>query len=332
MTSETFGVPQPIFGYGIYCITGRSNVPLAEAVGSVLSVPVKVVTDRFADKEISCQIPDCIRGADVFIIQSICPPDVNSALMEILIMTDAARRASAKRVTAVIPYLGYSRQDRKAEPRTAISAKLVCDLLVTAGVDRVISLELHNFSIQGFFSSRTPLDTIYASSLFASYISTYFSDLSNVALVSPDVGGIVRTRQIAKILDCPIALIDKRRPAPNVCEVVNVIGDVSNKVCVLVDDIVDTANSLCNAASALIEKGALSVFAAVAHAILSYPAVDRIRRSPLQKLFVTDSIPVNKSIISESGDKIVVVSCADLVAKSINVVHYEQSMSEVLPL
>ncbi|KAL0225574.1 hypothetical protein P9112_012898 [Eukaryota sp. TZLM1-RC] len=316
--------------YSIYAVTGSSNPALSHAVSSYLNIPVHQITSTFADNEITAQFPESIRGKDVFIINSICPPDVNKSLMEVLIMIDSAKRASAKRVTAMIPYFGYARQDRKSLARVPITAKLIVDLLIASGVDRVCTLELHSPQIQGFFPARHPLDLLYSCNIFATWVNERKDSFANLVIVSPDIGGVSRAREVAKLLDCSIALIDKRRPEPNVAEVMNVIGEVKDRCCVLLDDIVDTAGTLCKAAEALVNQGCDAVLALVCHPVLSELAPERVKNSSLTKLVVTNSIPVSQSVIERSGNKIEIVCCADRIAKAIEVIHYEASMSSNL--
>ena len=265
----------------------NSNRPLAEAVADALHLPLaKASIRRFADQEVFVEIHENVRGEDVFVIQSTSAP-CNDHLMELLITLDALRRASARRVTAVIPYFGYARQDRKAGPRTPISAKLVANLITEAGANRVLTMDLHAGQIQGFFD--IPVDNLYAGPLFSRDIQTRFAN-QEVMIVSPDVGGVARARQIASRLDCDLAIIDKRRERAGVSEVMNVIGDVAGKACILVDDLVDSGGTLCNAAAALTARGANSASVYVTHGVLSGNAVDRISASQIESLTMTDSI------------------------------------------
>ncbi|KAL0235026.1 hypothetical protein GEMRC1_001608 [Eukaryota sp. GEM-RC1] len=319
-------VPASYHNYSIYCVTGSSNPDLASRIGEYLNLDVTRITNTFADKEIFAYFPESIRGKDVYIINSISPPDVNKHLMETLIMIDAAKRASAQRVTAVIPYYGYARQDRKDKARTPISAKLVADLLTASGVDRVVAMELHNLSIQGFFSSNVPLDLIYSCNIFSTHLQKqpYFED---IVIVSPDIGGVGRAREVAGLLNTTLAVIDKRRPKPNVSEVMNIIGDVAGKVCVLIDDICDTAGTLTKAAAALVEHGAGRVFACISHPVLSHPASERIVESCIEKLVVINTIRISDEVKEQLGDKLEVLCCSKLVGKAIEVIHFEASMS-----
>src|ERR1700732_2809125 len=277
----------------IKLVAGNSNPVLAQEIADWLHLPpTKAIVRRFADMEIFVEIQENVRGSDVFIIQSTSFP-ANDHLMELLIITDALRRASARRITAVVPYFGYARQDRKAGPRTPISAKLVANLIAHAGVDRVMTLDLHAGQIQGFFD--IPTDNLYASPVMVRDIKERF-DLTNVTVASPDVGGVVRARGLAKRIDAPLAIIDKRRERPNESEVMNVIGEVAGQTCILIDDIVDSGGTLVNAADALLEKGAKDVYAYITHGVLSGGAVARVTASKLKELVITDSIQPTDAI------------------------------------
>ena len=274
-------------------LTGNSNRPLAEAISAYLNLPLtKAVMRRFSDLEIFVEIQENVRGEDVYVIQSTSYP-ANDNMMELLVAIDALRRGSANRITAVIPYYGYARQDRKSGPRTPISAKLVANLITVAGADRVLTLDLHAGQIQGFFD--IPTDNLHAAPVFTNDIVEQF-DGEDLTIVSPDVGGVVRARLIAKRLDADLAIIDKRRERAGVSEVMNIIGDVDNRVCILVDDIVDSAGTLCNAAEALMEAGAKAVSAYVTHGVLSGGAVARVSASPLKELVTTDSIQATEAV------------------------------------
>lgn len=309
---------------------------LAEATGSGFSLGQATVK-RFADGEVWVKYQENIRNQDVFIIQPTCSP-VNEHLMELLVMVDAAKRASAASITAVIPYYGYARQDRKAEPRTPISARLVASLLETAGINRMVSVDLHANQIQGFFN--VPVDNLYAANdLTDFYIKAY--DLKagcgknaplheNLVLVSPDAGGASRCRAYSKRLNCPMAIIDKRRPAPNQVEVTNIIGDVAGKDVVLLDDMVDTAGSLCVAAAYLRKKGAQRIEACVTHAVLSGEAVNRINDSVIERLVVTDTIPLREEALR--SEKIQVVSIAHLLAQAIEAIKTNDSISSLFDI
>ncbi len=274
-------------------LTGNSNRPLAEAISAYLNLPLtKASVRRFSDLEVFVEIQENVRGEDVYVIQSTSYP-ANDNMMELLVAIDALKRGSANRITAVIPYYGYARQDRKSGPRTPISAKLVANLITVAGADRVLTLDLHAGQIQGFFD--IPTDNLYGAPVFTKDIIERF-DGEPLTIVSPDVGGVIRARAIAKRLDADLAIIDKRRERAGVSEVMNIIGDVDNRVCILVDDIVDSAGTLCNAAEALMESGAKSVSAYVTHGVLSGGAVARVSSSPLQELVMTDSIQATEAV------------------------------------
>ena len=274
-------------------LTCNSNRPIAEAISAYLNLPLTSASiRRFSDMEVFVEINENVRGEDVFVIQSTSYP-ANDNLMELLVTMDALRRGSARRITAVIPYFGYARQDRKSSPRSPISAKLVANLITQAGADRVLTLDLHAGQIQGFFD--IPLDNLFASPGFSKDIKERY-DGDNIIMVSPDVGGVVRARAIAKRLDTNLAIIDKRRERAGESEVMNVIGDVKNCRCILIDDIVDSAGTLCNAADALIESGAKSVSAYVTHGVLSGGAVARVTASPLENLVTTDSIMATEAV------------------------------------
>ena len=274
-------------------LTCNSNRPIAEAISAYLSLPLTSASiRRFSDMEVFVEINENVRGEDVFVIQSTSYP-ANDNLMELLVTMDALRRGSARRITAVIPYFGYARQDRKSSPRSPISAKLVANLITQAGADRVLTLDLHAGQIQGFFD--IPLDNLFASPGFSKDIKERY-DGDDIIMVSPDVGGVVRARSIAKRLDTNLAIIDKRRERAGESEVMNVIGDVKNCRCILIDDIVDSAGTLCNAAEALIESGAKSVSAYVTHGVLSGGAVARVTASPLENLVTTDSIMATEAV------------------------------------
>jgi len=271
-------------------IAGNSNLPLAQAISTALEIPLaKSIIRRFSDMEISVEIQENVRGEDVFVLQSTSYP-ANDNLMELLVVIEALRRGSARRITAVLPYFGYARQDRKPAPRTPISAKLVANMITAAGADRVLTMDLHAGQIQGFFD--IPLDNLYAAPVFTRDIKARLGEEDNITVVSPDIGGVIRARAVAKRLDADLAIIDKRREQAGVSEVMNIIGDVENRRCILIDDIVDSGGTLCNAAVALKEAGALEVYAYITHGVLSGGAVTRIGESPLEKLIVTDSIQV----------------------------------------
>ncbi len=301
--------------------SGSANTELTKSICDYLQVePGKHMLKTFADGEIYLQIKENVRGMDVFVVQSTCTP-VDTHLMELLLMLDALRRASAKRITAVLPYYGYSRQDRKDKPRVPISAKLVASLLVTAGADRLLTLDLHAAQIQGFFD--IPVDHLYGRPVMVDYLSRL--NLPRLTVVSPDAGGARRARAIAARLKAPLAIIDKRREEANVADVMHVIGKVKGRTCLIVDDLVDTAGTLVKGVEALLEKGANAVYASCTHAVLSGSAVARIKESALTKLVVTDSIPLSKQA-GECG-KIRQLSIAPLLAKAIESIYDETSIS-----
>ena len=302
---------------------GNANRPLTEEICACLGVPVaEASVTRFSDGEVYVQILENVRGADVFVVQPTCQP-VDTNLVELLLLIDALKRASAQRITAVIPYYGYARQDRKDKPRVPISAKLVADLLTTAGASRTLTLDLHASQIQGFFNC--PVDHLFASPVLVSYFRSL--NLADLTVVSPDAGGVERSRSFAKKVNAPLAIMDKRREEVNVAEVMHVIGDVRDRTALIVDDIVDTAGTLVKAAEALLDNGARRVFASASHAVLSGEAVDRICRSPIERLVVTNSIPLQPE--AQSCGRITVLSIADLLAKAIHSIHAETSVSQL---
>ncbi|MCP4314620.1 MAG: ribose-phosphate pyrophosphokinase [Hyphomicrobiales bacterium] len=304
--------------------SGNSNRVLAESICNYLNIRLGNATvRRFADQEIFVEIKENVRGEDVFIIQSTAYP-ANDHLMELLIMTDAARRASARRITAVLPYFGYARQDRKPGPRTPISAKLVANMITEAGANRVLTLDLHAGQIQGFFD--IPTDNLYAVPILARDIKENY-DVSNVMVVSPDTGGVVRARALAKRLDSLLAIVDKRRDRPGESEVMNVIGDVAGKDCILIDDIVDSGGTLCNAAEALLENKATSVTAYITHGVLSGGAVARVTASMLKELVITDSIQPTTAV--QNAHNIRVISTSNLIGEAITRTASEESVSSL---
>ena len=308
----------------IKLVAGNSDPALAEAIGAYLATPLaKAVVRRFADMEIFVEILENVRGADVFVVQSTSYP-ANDHLMELLIIIDALRRASARRITAVIPYFGYARQDRKPGPRTPISAKLVANLITRAGADRVMTLDLHAGQIQGFFD--IPTDNLYASPVMVRDMRERL-DLSNAMVVSPDVGGVVRARGLAKRIGAPLAIIDKRRERAGESEVMNVIGEVEGRTCILVDDIVDSGGTLVNAADALMDKGAKEVYAYISHGVLSGGAVARIAASQLKELVITDSIQPTEAV--RVSPNIRVLSIASLMGEAIARTAAEESVSSL---
>jgi ribose-phosphate pyrophosphokinase len=301
--------------------SGSSNKPLAEKIAVILSKPLgQVELKRFSDGEIWVKYQENIRGLDIFIIQPTIPPAEN--ILELLIMIDAAKRASAKRITAVIPYFGYSRQDRKDQPRVSITAKLLANLITVAGADRIITMDLHAAQIQGFFD--IPFDHLYSSSIF----SGMFRNISeNLVVVSPDIGGIKMARSYAKRLHCGLVVIDKRRPKINLAEVVHIIGSVENKDVLLVDDLIDTGGTIVSALEALKKNGARNIYGSITHPLLSGPALDRINNSAITKLYVTDTIPLRKE-----SDKIEVVSAADIFAEAIRRTYNNESISSLFDI
>jgi ribose-phosphate pyrophosphokinase len=307
---------------GLKLFTGSATVRLSEDVARNLQIKVGDATvSTFSDGEIMIRINENVRGADVFVIQSTCMP-VNDHLVELLLMIDALKRASAGRITAVMPYYGYARQDRKVQPRVPISAKMVADLVTAAGTNRVLTVDLHAGQIQGFFN--IPVDNLYAAPVLLDYMRRK-SDPDDLVVVSPDAGGVERARGFAKRLNCTIAIVDKRREKANECEIMNVIGDVRGKDTLLLDDMVDTAGTITQAAEALRGNGAKRVWAACTHAVLSGPAVDRINASPIEELIVTDTIPLDSKMAQ--CPKLKVLSIAELLGEAIKRIHEETTLS-----
>lgn len=311
-------------GKNIKIFTGNSNPDLAAEIADIVGVDVgSAEVGRFSDGEISVNINETVRGADVFVVQSTCAP-VNDNLMELLILIDAFKRASAGRITAVIPYYGYARQDRKAKARDPITAKLVADLIDTAGADRVLAMDLHAAQIQGYFN--IPVDHL----LGVPILSKYFLDMGlsedEVVVVSPDLGSVTRARKFADRLHAPIAIIDKRRPKANVSEVMNIIGDIKNKRVILVDDMIDTAGTIVNGANALMDLGAKEVYACCTHAVLSGPAIERIRNSKIKELVMLNTIPLPKE---KQLDNIKVLSVAPVFAEAIKRIYEDLSVSKL---
>ncbi|MFL2662911.1 MAG: ribose-phosphate pyrophosphokinase [Alphaproteobacteria bacterium] len=305
-------------------VSGNSNLPLAKRISTHLGVPlVDATIKKFPDKEIFVEIKENVRGEDVFVIQSTSFP-ANDHVMELLITIDALKRGSAKRIAAIVPYYGYARQDRKSGPRTPISAKLVANLISTAGANRALMVDLHAGQIQGFFD--IPTDNLFAAPVFISDIKKKFES-RNTIIVSPDVGGVVRARAIAKRVDCDLAIIDKRRERASVSEVVNIIGEVEGKNCILIDDICDTAGTLTNAATALKNDKAKSVFAYITHGVLSDPAIERIENSPIDKMIITDSILARDDVIK--SNKIDILSIAPLIGEAIERITDNRSVSSL---
>jgi ribose-phosphate pyrophosphokinase len=300
--------------------TGNSNIDLVEKISEKLNIPIgKSEVKNFSDGEINVEIDESVRGMDVFVIQSICAP-VNNNLMELLILIDALKRASARRITAVLPYYGYARQDRKVSPRAPISAKLVADLITTAGASRILTVDLHAGQIQGFFN--IPVDHLFAAPVLLDYLKQLKND---IVIVSPDAGGVERARAYAKRLSSSLAIIDKRREGANVSQVMNIIGDVSGMVAVLVDDMVDTGGTLVRGAYALMEKGAKAVFACCTHPVLSGEAVKLLMESPIKEMIVTDTIPLREE--AKACPKIKVFSISSLLGDAIRRIYEDESVS-----
>ena len=304
--------------------TGNANPKLASDVVGHLGIQLGQATvGRFSDGEVMIELLENVRGKDVFVLQSTCAP-TNDSLMEIMVMVDALTRASAGRITAALPYFGYSRQDRRPRSaRVAITAKVVADMLTGVGVDRVLTMDLHSDQIQGFFD--IPVDNVYASPILLADIRKH--DYKNLVVVSPDVGGVVRARALAKRLESDLAIIDKRRPKPNVAKVMNIIGEVSGRTCLIMDDMVDTANTLCEAAAALKEKGAEKVLAYCTHPVLSGPAIERIEKSAIDELVVTDTIPLREE--ARKCKRIRQLSVAELLAETMRRINAEESVSSL---
>ena len=302
---------------------GNSNIPLAEDICQHFGVPLgKSEVKSFSDGEICVEIQESVRGMEVYVIQSICNPG-NKNLMELLIMLDALKRASAHAITAVIPYYGYARQDRKVAPRTPITAKLIADLITVAGATRALCMDLHAGQIQGFFN--IPVDNLYATPVLLEYIQKHYKD--NTVIVSPDAGGVERARAFAKRLQTNFAMIDKRRPAPNVAEIMNIIGDVSGKICILLDDMIDTAGTITQAAEALMKRGAREVYACCTHPVLSGPAIDRLKKSTLKEVIVTNTIPLSDE--ARGLSKIKSLTVAPLLGEAIKRIHCGESVSSL---
>ena len=309
---------------GIKLFTGSAHQGLAHEISSYLDIPIADATiSEFSDGEIMVQINENVRGADVFILQPTSMP-VNRHLMELLLMVDALKRASARRITAVIPYYGYARQDRKVQPRVPISAKLVADLITAAGTNRVLTMDLHAAQIQGFFN--IPVDNLYASPVLLDYVHNKYNS-QDLVIVSPDAGGVERARSFAKKLQCSIAIIDKRREVANISQIMNVIGEVKGKDAIILDDMVDTGGTTIQAVSALKEKGAKNVIAACTHAVLSGNAVEKVNNSVLEELIVTNTIPLDSK--KEKCKKLTVLSIATLIGEAIKRIHEESSISSL---
>ncbi len=313
-----------LHGKDIKIFAGNSNKVLAEEIAEKMGLPLGVATvGKFSDGEVQVHIGEVVRGSDVFIIQSTCTP-VNDNLVELLVLIDALKRASAGRITTVIPYYGYARQDRKAKARDPISAKLVANLLTVAGADRVLTMDLHAPQLQGFFD--IPLDHLLGVPILAEYFREKFDNLEDVVVVSPDVGSVARSRKVAEKLETPLAIIDKRRPKANVCEIMNVIGDVKDKRVILVDDLIDTGGTIVNGANALVEMGAKEVYACCTHGVLSGPAIERIQNSALKELVTLNTIPLSEE---KKIDKIKSLSVAEVFAEAIERIYGDISISTI---
>ncbi len=311
-----------LHGKNIKVFTGNSHPGLSGEIAERIGLPVgKATVGVFSDGEICVNIGEVVRGSDVFVIQSTCFP-VNENLMELLIMIDALKRASAGRITAVIPYFGYARQDRKAKARDPISAKLVANLITTAGADRVLTMDLHAPQLQGFFD--IPLDHLMGVPILSRHFKEKFEDRSDMVAVSPDIGSVGRARKFAERLDIPIAIIDKRRPKANVSEIMNIIGDVTDKKCILVDDLIDTAGTICNATEALLDMGAKEVYACCTHAVLSGPSIEKILKSSMKKLVTLNTVPLRDD---KMMDKITIISVASIFAEAIERIYGDISIS-----
>lgn len=303
--------------------TGNANPQLANEIAAYLGIPIgDAVVSHFSDGEISCAINETVRGVDVFVVQPTCTP-VNEHLMELLIMIDAFRRASASRINAVIPYYGYARQDRKSRARDPITAKLVSNLIVEAGAHRVVAVDLHANQIQGFFD--IPVDHLPGVPTIAEYLKGRLQR-ENTVVLSPDVGGVTRARDLAAKLDAPLAIVDKRRPEPNVSEIMNVIGDVCGKSVVIIDDIIDTAGTICSAAKVMMEKGAREVIATCTHPVFSGPAIERLSQAPIKEIIITNTIPLDES---KTLPNTTILSVAPLVGEAILRIHEDLSVSKL---
>ncbi len=302
-------------------ISGNSNLSFAEEVAKYLHVPLSdTLVTKFSDGEIRVQIKENVRGADVFVIQSLTPPNINDNIMELLLILDALKRSSTHRITAVIPYFAYARQDRKDKPRVPISAKLLADIIQKAGANRVLTVDLHSAQIQGFFDC--PVDNLYALPVILDYLKG--KNLEDIVVVSPDAGGVVRARYLANKLNAGLAIIYKRRPEPNVVETLDVIGDIEGKNAIIIDDIIDTAGTIVAAADMLKDKGAKSIIATCTHPVFSGPALDRLKGSCIEEVIVTNTIPLRETI-----DKVKVLSVANLVGEAIKRINIESSVSSL---
>ena len=307
----------------IKIFAGNSNLPLAADICRHLGISLgNTEIKSFSDGEVFVEVKESVRGMEVYVIQSTCTP-VNKNLMELLVMMDALKRASAHAITAVIPYYGYARQDRKVAPRTPITAKLIADLITTAGATRVLCMDLHAGQIQGFFN--VPVDNLYATPVLLDYIQKNYRD--NTVIVSPDAGGVERARAFAKRLQTNFAIIDKRRPAPNIAEIMNIIGDVAGKICIIMDDMIDTAGTITQAADALMKHGAKEVYACCTHPVLSGPAIERLKKAPIKEVIVTNTIPLSDE--ARGLKKIKSLTVAPLLGEAIKRIHYGESVSSL---
>lgn len=307
----------------IKIFAGNSNLPLAADICRHLGISLgNTEIKSFSDGEVFVEVKESVRGMEVYVIQSTCTP-VNKNLMELLVMMDALKRASAHAITAVIPYYGYARQDRKVAPRTPITAKLIADLITTAGATRVLCMDLHAGQIQGFFN--VPVDNLYATPVLLDYIQKNYRD--NTVIVSPDAGGVERARAFAKRLQTNFAIIDKRRPAPNIAEIMNIIGDVDGKICIIMDDMIDTAGTITQAADALMKQGAKEVYACCTHPVLSGPAIERLKKAPIKEVIVTNTIPLSDE--ARGLKKIKSLTVAPLLGEAIKRIHYGESVSSL---
>ncbi|WP_418791325.1 ribose-phosphate diphosphokinase [Phosphitispora sp. TUW77] len=312
----------PIFNRKLKIFSGNANLKLAEEIAEYLGVSIgESKVSRFSDGEIHVKINESVRGADVFVIQPTCEP-VNDNIMELLIVIDALKRASARRITAVVPYYGYARQDRKARARDPITSKLLANVITASGAMRVITMDLHAGQIQGFFD--IPVDHLPGVPILAEYFLS--KNLNNIIVVSPDLGGVTRSRDMAERIGASIAIIDKRRPEPNVAEIMNIIGDVDGKTVVMIDDIIDTAGTITQGAAALLERGAKEVYACCTHGVLSGPAIERLQNSPIKEVVVTNTIPLSER---KAIDKIKVLSVAPLLGEAIIRIHEDLSVSKL---
>lgn len=312
----------PIFNRKLKIFSGNANMRLAEEIAEYLGVSVgESKVSRFSDGEIHVKINESVRGADVFVIQPTCDP-VNDNIMELLIMIDALKRASARRITAVIPYYGYARQDRKARARDPITSKLLANLITASGATRVVTMDLHAGQIQGFFD--IPVDHLPGVPILAEYFTS--KNIDDAIVVSPDLGGVTRSRDMAERIGASIAIIDKRRPEPNVAEIMNIIGSVEGKTVVMIDDIIDTAGTIAQGAQALLERGAKEIYACCTHGVLSGPAIERLQKSPIKEVIVTNTIPLPEH---KTFDKIRVLSVAPLLGEAIIRIHEDLSVSKL---